>query len=167
MTVELPPRGIDYARRAISLANANAKHRQRPFGALVTRRETVLAATANQALEENDPTGHAELLAIRQAARLVWDHGLADCTLYASCEPCVMCAAAIAWAGLQSVVFCLRRELAATYGFPDVVDLSVSRRLLSISAPVHCQKLENEARTPFETWLRLGGNASADRSPPS
>jgi guanine deaminase len=67
----------------------------------------------------SDPTAHAEILAIRQAASLLKSHDLGECTLYSSCEPCPMCLGAIYWAGIKKVVYASDRTDAAGAGFSD------------------------------------------------
>jgi guanine deaminase len=67
----------------------------------------------------NDPTAHAEILAIRQAASVLKSHDLGDCTIYSSCEPCPMCLGAIYWAGIKKVVYTCDRLDAAAAGFSD------------------------------------------------
>jgi tRNA(Arg) A34 adenosine deaminase TadA len=67
----------------------------------------------------NDPTAHAEILAIRQAASFLKSHELGECTLYSSCEPCPMCLGAIYWAGIKKVVYASDRIDAARAGFSD------------------------------------------------
>lgn len=92
-----------------------------PFGALVLHPSTgeVVALSHNCVLKSNDPTAHAEVVAIRAAcsARRTWD--LSDCILYASCRPCPMCYGAAAWAKLPRVEYAARAEDAASVGFDD------------------------------------------------
>lgn len=92
-----------------------------PFGALVLHPPTgkVVALSHNCVLKSNDPTAHAEVVAIRvaSAARGTWD--LSDCVLYASCRPCPMCYGAAAWAKLPRVEYAARAEDAASVGFDD------------------------------------------------
>lgn len=91
-----------------------------PFGAVITDEGgRVLSAAHNQVLAGHDPTAHAEIQAIRQAAASLGSHDLTGCTLYTSCEPCPMCLAAIIWAGIRRVVYGCTREDAATIGFRD------------------------------------------------
>lgn len=91
-----------------------------PFGAVITDEGgRVLSAAHNQVLAGHDPTAHAEIQAIRQAAASLGSHDLTGCTLYTSCEPCPMCLAAIIWAGIRRVVYGCTREDAAVIGFRD------------------------------------------------
>lgn len=90
-----------------------------PFGAVIMRGETVLASSHNEVLGRNDPTAHAEILAIRTAAKAEGAPHLEGCTLYTTCEPCPMCLAAIHWARIERVVFASTRQDAAQIGFDD------------------------------------------------
>ena len=76
-----------------------------PVGAIIVRQNEVLARASNRSLRDQDPTAHAELLAIREAAHVVGSWRLNDCTLYVTLEPCAMCAGAIYWAGIGRVVY--------------------------------------------------------------
>jgi tRNA(Arg) A34 adenosine deaminase TadA len=98
-----------FLRQAIELARAARSDGRHPFGALIVneRGETVVAARNNAVRPKGDPTQHAEMLACGQAAQLLSEEALARCTLYASTEPCAMCAGAIYWTGIGRVVFAL------------------------------------------------------------
>jgi tRNA(Arg) A34 adenosine deaminase TadA len=131
-----------------------------PFGAVIARGEAVLARGWNQVTSELDPTAHAEVVAIRRACAALGDFRLDGCTLYASCEPCPMCLAAIYWARIDRVVFGAGRADAAAIGFDD------SRIYDEISLPrdartLHMrQLLRDEARSAMEEWV-----AKSDRIP--
>jgi tRNA(Arg) A34 adenosine deaminase TadA len=90
-----------------------------PFGALVVREGRVLAEGWNEVTSSNDPTAHAEIVAIRRACAVVGSFTLDGATVYASCEPCPMCLAAIHWARCARIVFANTREDAARIGFDD------------------------------------------------
>jgi tRNA(Arg) A34 adenosine deaminase TadA len=98
-----------HLRQAIELAREARICGRHPFGALIVneRGETVVTARNNAVRPEGDPTQHAELLACAEASHLLSEAELAKCTLYASTEPCPMCAGAIYWTGLGRVVFAL------------------------------------------------------------
>lgn len=98
-----------------------------PFGACVVRGGHVLALARNTVLARRDPTCHAEVNAIRAAARRLGTHDLAGCTIYATTEPCPMCFVAIHWAGIGRVVSGTRIADVARLGFRE---LSVSNRRL-------------------------------------
>jgi tRNA(adenine34) deaminase len=94
-----------YIRNALDLAREAAKRNEVPVGALVVQGARILAATTNRTLRDQDPTSHAELLAIREAAVKLDRWRLDDCTLYVTLEPCAMCAGAIILARIKRVVF--------------------------------------------------------------
>jgi guanine deaminase len=92
-----------------------------PFGAVVARGPDVVADGWNQVTSTNDPTAHAEVVAIRRAAKALGTFDLSGCTLYASTEPCPMCFAAAHWARIDKIVFANDRHGAAEVGFDDAL----------------------------------------------
>lgn len=108
-----------YLQRTIHLAAASVHVGGGPFGAVIVRDGQILAEAVNRVVLDHDPTAHAEVLAIRLACAQLRDHVLAGATIYASCEPCPMCLAAIYWARLERVVYAAQRDDAAAVGFDD------------------------------------------------
>ena len=107
-------------RRAIELADEAVRvGRGGPFGAVVVRDGAIVGAGSNEVTSTNDPTAHAEVVAIRRACLALGTFGLAGCVLYASCEPCPMCLGAIYWAHLDRLYFAAGREDAEQAGFDD------------------------------------------------
>lgn len=107
-------------RRAIGLAAAHSEDGAHgPFGAVVARDGALVAEGWNRVVELGDPTAHAEVVAIRAACARLGTHVLAECTLYASCEPCPLCLAAAYWARIPRVVYAASRADAAGAGFDD------------------------------------------------
>jgi guanine deaminase len=141
--------------RAIQLAKTHSKTgRNGPFGAVVARSGKVLGEGWNQVIKGKDPTAHAEIQAIREAARLLDTHVLADCTLYCSCEPCPMCLAAIYWARIPRVVFAAAGDDAKAAGFDDTrigreMALDWEERGLSWD-----HMLQEEGKEVLEAWRR-------------
>lgn len=90
-----------------------------PFGACVVKEGKVISAAHNRVLLKNDPTLHAEMQAISEAARKLGSFDLSGCELYTSCEPCPMCLGAIYWARIKKVFFAADRYDAADAGFDD------------------------------------------------
>jgi len=105
--------------RAVEIAASGIKKGGGPFGAVISKRGKTISEAINSVVLTNDPTAHAEILAIRQAASVLKSHNLRDCTIYSSCEPCPMCLGAIYWAGIKKVVYASDRIDAATAGFSD------------------------------------------------
>jgi guanine deaminase len=105
--------------RAVELAAAGVKNGGGPFGAVIAKDGIILSEAFNRVVLNYDPTAHAEVLAIRQAAADARNHDLSDCTLYTSCEPCPMCLGAIYWAGIKKVVYACDRFDAENAGFSD------------------------------------------------
>ena len=106
--------------RAIDLAIENVRSgRGGPFGAVIVRGGEIIAEGVNQVTSHNDPSAHAEIVAIRRACQLTGHFELKDCEIYASCEPCPMCLGAIYWARLGRLYFAANRQDAAAIGFDD------------------------------------------------
>ena len=106
-------------RRAIETASVGIRDGGGPFGAIVARDDKIISEAFNRVILNNDPTAHAEILAIRQACMILQSHDLSGCTLYSSCEPCPMCLGAIYWSGICKVVYSCDRIDAEEAGFSD------------------------------------------------
>jgi len=90
-----------------------------PFGSVIVSNGVIIGRGHNMVTSANDPTAHAEVVAIRNACKKVSSFHLPDAVLYASCEPCPMCLAAIYWANIKTVYYCADRADAAHIGFSD------------------------------------------------
>jgi tRNA(Arg) A34 adenosine deaminase TadA len=90
---------------ALEIALAAMRAREVPVGALVVKKGEVIARADNRTLRERDPTAHAEILALREAARKLRSERLTDCDLYVTLEPCTMCAAAISFARIRRLYY--------------------------------------------------------------
>jgi tRNA(Arg) A34 adenosine deaminase TadA len=125
-----------------------------PFGAVVVRNGKVVGRGSNQVTSANDPTAHAEIVAIRAACTRLKTFQLDDCDLYTSCEPCPMCLSAIYWARLSHVFYGNTRKDAARIDFDDdfiyrEVALPIGKRTLKMK-----QLLHKEAIAAFAEWQR-------------
>lgn len=132
---------------------ANVERGGGPFGAVVVKDGAVIASGVNQVTRNNDPTAHAEVVAIREACRVLGDFQLLGCELYSSCEPCPMCLGAIFWARPSRVFFAATHFDAAAAGFDDSfiyqqIELPHSER----SIPM-IQVTDEESGRPFERWV--------------
>jgi guanine deaminase len=122
--------GADAAGMAVALAAARRNLRRAaggPFGACIVGDGRVLAVARNTVLARRDPTCHAEISAIRLAARRLGTHDLSGCRIYSTTEPCPMCFSAIHWAGIDTVVFGTRIADVARLGFRE---LTISNRTM-------------------------------------
>jgi guanine deaminase len=90
-----------------------------PFGAVIVRNGEVIAVAHNEVLGTNDPTAHAEIVAIRRATAKLGRFNISDCEIYSTCEPCPMCLSAIHWAGIRKLYFGADRHDATVGGFDD------------------------------------------------
>src|SRR5215470_1171716 len=124
-----------------------------PFGAIVVRGQDIVAEGSNRVTSTNNPTAHAEVVAIREACRRLGVFSLAGCELYTSCEPCPMCLGAIYWARLDRVYYANTRDDAAAIGFDDdVIYREFAKPIDGRAVPfIHLQS--EEARRIFKEWL--------------
>ncbi len=150
-----------FMRRAIALSRRGMEGNEGgPFGAVVALDGRVVAEGWNQVTSTNDPTAHAEVVAIRRACAALGRFDLRGAVLYTSCEPCPMCLAAAYWARLDAVVFGNARQDAAAIGFDDqfLYD-EVAKPMEARSLPMR-RLLAAEALEVFEAWA-----AKPDRIP--
>lgn len=125
-----------------------------PFGAVIVREDQIVGRGWNQVTGANDPTAHAEIVAIRDACRHLKTFQLAGCVLYASCEPCPMCLAAIYWSRLSAIYFASSGSEAAAAGFDD--DFIRSELLLPAADRALKQRQQPlpDAAALFDEWRR-------------
>lgn len=140
-------------RKAIALSIDNVKHNKGgPFAAVVVKEGKIIATGANCVTNNNDPTAHAEVMAIRNACKTLGTFQLEDCEIYTSCEPCPMCLGAIYWARPKAVYYGNTKGDAAKIDFDDAfiyaeLALPLAKRKLKIK-----QLLADEAIVAFEQW---------------
>ena len=142
-----------YMREAIRLSLEKMRAGQGgPFGAIIVRQGEIIARGWNQVTIANDPTAHAEVVAIREACRHLKDFRLTGCELYASCEPCPMCLAAAYWARVDRLFFAAGRRDAAAAGFDDdFLYQEIPRPFTERKLPT-IQLLRDEALAAFNEW---------------
>ena len=145
-----------FMKEAIELSRKNIREgKGGPFAALVVKEGKVIARGTNLVTSTNDPTSHAEVVAIREACRLLGTFQLNGCELYTSCEPCPMCLGAIYWARPDKVYFANTRTDAAHIGFDDMfiyeeIALPIKGRKIPM-----IQILREEALTAFWEWQKM------------
>ncbi|HUO27135.1 MAG TPA: nucleoside deaminase [Candidatus Aquilonibacter sp.] len=139
--------------RAIQLSIENVRSgRGGPFGAVVVRDGEIIAEGANQVTSANDPTAHAEVLAIREACKKLGVFELHGCEIYTSCEPCPMCLGAIYWAHLARVYFASCAEDASSAGFDDsMIYREIALPYAGRRIPM-VQMMREEAVAAFRAW---------------
>jgi guanine deaminase len=139
--------------RAIQLSIDNVlSGRGGPFGAVVVKDNKVIAEGANEVTSANDPTAHAEVLAIREACKKLGVFHLEGCDIYASCEPCPMCLGAIYWARLSHIYFGNLAADASRIGFDDsAIYRELSQPLAQRKIPM-VQMMREEALEAFRAW---------------
>ena len=142
-----------YMREAVQLAEQGMRSgRGGPFGCVVVRRGEIVGRGSNRVTSTNDPTAHAEVVAIRDACTALQTFQLTDCELYTSCEPCPMCLSAIYWARIPQVYYGNTRADAAAIGFDDdfiyqQVPLAPEARTVKMEL-----LLRDEAQIAFQEW---------------
>ena len=125
-----------------------------PFGAIIVRQGKIVGTGANHVTSDNDPTAHAEVVAIRDACKNLGTFQLDDCEIYTSCEPCPMCLAAIYWARPKAIDYANTRKDAADIGFDDdFLYEELKKNLEERSLPIH-QLDKSDALKVFDEWKR-------------
>ncbi|MBN1561500.1 nucleoside deaminase [candidate division KSB1 bacterium] len=144
---------IEFLQHAIHLAETHSADGQNgPFGAVIAKDDAIIAEAWNQVIVHQDPTAHAEIVAIRQACQKLNSFQLRGCTLYASCEPCPMCLAALYWVRIDAVVYAASKEDAAEAGFDDLMlydEMGKSWQNRKIKAQ---RLLESAGRQVLKRW---------------
>jgi guanine deaminase len=141
-----------FMKRAIELSLENVKKGGGPFGAVITKNGEILAESCNLVTRLKDPTAHAEINVIREAAQKLEDFDLSGCILYTSCEPCPMCLGAIYWAKIDRVVFANTTDDARKIGFNDAYIYEELSRSLQGRSIKFRQILRDEALEAFKAW---------------
>ena len=142
-----------FMHRAIELSLENIRSgRGGPFAAIVVKDGEIIGEGTNQVTSSNDPSAHAEVVAIRAACRRLHHFKLTGCDLYTSCEPCPMCMGLIYWAGLARVYYANTKQDAAEAGFDD------SRIYRELALPIQNraipaqQMMREQAQAAFRAW---------------
>ncbi len=145
---------MDFMRRAIQIAKDGVNNNGGPFGAVVVKDGKIIAESCNKVTLSNDPTAHAEVLAIRKACEVLNTFDLSGCDIYSSCEPCPMCLGAMYWARIKNLYYAATREDAEDAGFDDSIIYREFTLLHDDRKLVTARIQDAEALTPFKLWKK-------------
>ncbi|MDR1922746.1 MAG: nucleoside deaminase [Planctomycetaceae bacterium] len=125
-----------------------------PFGAVIVRNDEIIATAHNEVIGTNDPTAHAEIVAIRKATKKLGRFNIHDCEIYSTCEPCPMCLAAIHWAGITKLFFGADRHDSTIGGFDDEFIYNIING--SANSPLLKPEIidKEECTELFHIWLK-------------
>ncbi|HZV70584.1 MAG TPA: nucleoside deaminase [Saprospiraceae bacterium] len=142
-----------YMMEAIRLSSEGMKSNDGgPFGCVIVKDGEIIGRGNNKVTSTNDPTAHAEIIAIRNACDQLHTYELDDCELYTSCEPCPMCLGAIYWAHLKKIYFACSRFDASDIGFDDdFIYSELKKGIVDRTIPME-QLLRTEALDVFKEW---------------
>lgn len=138
--------------RAIQLSLENVRSGGGPFAAVIVRAGAIVAEGANRVTATNDPTAHAEVVAIREACGKLAVFDLSDCEIYTSCEPCPMCLGAIYWARLAKIYYANTAVDAAAIGFDDSFIYGEFTRAPGLRRIPMIPMLRDQALKAFRAW---------------
>ena len=146
----------EFMKQAIKLAVENvASGHGGPFGAVVVRGGEVIATGVNLVTATNDPTAHAEVVAIRNACKKLGEFSLPECTMYTSCEPCPMCLAAIHWARMERIFYSGTAADAAAAGFDDAFIYEEIKKNVGERTVPEERLLAELGNDSFDAWRRF------------
>jgi len=139
-------------KRAIELSIKSVNSGTGPFGALIVKDNKIISEGFNTVTLSNDPTSHAEIVAIRNACKILNNFSLEDCDLYTTCEPCPMCLSAIYWARIKKIYYANTRNDAKKIDFSDaLIYEELNKNISERKIPMH-QMMRDEALKAFELW---------------
>lgn len=143
-----------YMQIAIDLAEKSAQGGGGPFGAIVVKDNKIIGRGTNQVTSWNDPTAHAEVVAIRDACKSTNSFQLEGCVIYTSCEPCPMCLSAIYWARPEAIYYGGTKEDARDVGFDDAfIYQEIAKNSNERVIPSY-HILHKESQKPFTIWRK-------------
>ena len=147
----------EFMRQAITLATENVTvGHGGPFGAVIVRDGQVIATGVNRVTATNDPTAHAEVVAIRAAGSALGNFRLSGCEIYTSCEPCPMCLSAIYWSHMDAIYYGNTAADAAAAGFADAFLYEELKRGVGERRTPAARLLGEKALESFEAWKQSG-----------
>lgn len=140
---------------AIRLSNQGMDHNKGgPFGAVIVKDGEIIGSGSNQVTSANDPTAHAEIMAIREACQKTKTYDLKGTTIFSSCEPCPMCLAAIYWANIDGIYYANTRKDAADIGFRDDFIYEELKKPVNQRSKPTIQLLRDQAIATFQKWTQ-------------
>lgn len=146
-----------FMKRAIAMADKGmSSNAGGPFGCVIVKNGTIIAEGHNCVTSTNDPTAHAEVVAIRKACEALGSFQLDDCIVYTSCEPCPMCLGAIYWARPKKVYYACNKVDAANIGFDDQFIYEEIDKPITVRSIPFEQMLQDEGVTVFNKWAGKG-----------
>ena len=138
--------------KAIELSIKSVDSGTGPFGAVIVKDNKIISEGFNTVTLSNDPTSHAEIVAIRKACKILNNFSLKGCELYSTCEPCPMCLSAIYWARIQKIYYANTRKDAQKIDFDDSLIYSEFKKNIDKRKIPMIQMMRNEAIKAFELW---------------
>ncbi len=142
-----------FMREAIKLSEKSIDEDGGPFGAIIVKGGEIISRGSNKVTLCNDPTAHAEINAIREAAEKLGNYDLKGCTIYSSCEPCPMCLGAIYWAHIDKIYYANTRRDAKAIKFDDSLIYEELAKPIQKRRVQTEQILRDEANVAFDKWL--------------
>jgi guanine deaminase len=142
----------EFMKRAIELSIKSVNSGTGPFGAVLIKDNQIIAEGFNKVTTSNDPTSHAEIVAIRMACKVLNNFNLEGCDLYTTCEPCPMCLSAIYWARINKIYYANTRVDAQKIDFSDaMIYEELNKTIKDRKIPMH-QMMRDDALKAFDMW---------------
>jgi len=142
----------EFMKRAIELSIESVNNGGGPFGSIIVKDNNIVGEGSNRVTSNNDPTAHAEIVAIRSACKKLNNFSLNGCELYSTCEPCPMCLSAIYWARINKIYYANTREDAGKIDFDDSLIYSEFQKKINERKIPMIQMMREEALKAFELW---------------
>ncbi len=141
-----------YMQLAIDLSDESVKKGGGPFGAVIVKNGEIVAKSHNKVTLNNDPTAHAEVMAIREACQKLGTFDLSGCELYASCEPCPMCLSSMYWAHIDKYYYANQKEDAKAIDFDDQFIYDEIAKAPEHRSMPRVQMMRDKALSVFKKW---------------
>jgi tRNA(Arg) A34 adenosine deaminase TadA len=136
-----------FMRKVLEVSNKSIESGSSPFAAIIVKDGEIVSEGYNRVVLDNDPSAHAEIVAIRAACKKLNHFHLTGCTLYTTNEPCPMCRSAIRWAKLDQIVYVKPVKFASTFGFLEDIEKGDEARLIQLES-----KIDQEVENQFHKW---------------